>query len=362
MSLELRTEEIFQAASDQSAFESLSGLMADRLQARSGVLHWRHQAEDQEEVSYSGYFKPEHMQLFGDHFAGDDLWSRAIKEQPGAGRVWNCENLVSSHTYQSSRIYNEWIRPMGDDTFHCLGGVLRMGPIVTELGFHRGRSQPAFDEDDVEALNGHLDAISHLVKIRYRLRKAEQAEASSAAIQDALAFGIVTMNAEGRVLSLNRGAAAILQRLDGLSLFGNTLHSSSPSVQNALATAIKRTAACDGPISALLVPRASGGFYEVSLVSRWAGSRRQVQAFVHDRSARDTSVPGRLRMLYKLTQAEAEIAVALEAQSVVELAQARGTAVDTVRSQVKSISSKLGCHRQSEIVSIVSHLPKLAYN
>jgi DNA-binding CsgD family transcriptional regulator len=65
-------------------------------------------------------------------------------------------------------------------------------------------------------------------------------------------------------------------------------------------------------------------------------------------------------MLYNLTQAEAEIAVALEAKSIVELAQTRGTAVDTVRSQVKNISSKLGCHRQSEIVSIVSHLPKLA--
>jgi len=107
----------------QGAFDRLSGLMAERLGARSGVLHWRHHEEDQEEVSYSGHFTAEHMQVFGRHFAGDDLWSQTLKEQAGGNRAWNCSDLVSSHTYESSRIYNEWIRPMGVSNLPKLAGA-----------------------------------------------------------------------------------------------------------------------------------------------------------------------------------------------------------------------------------------------
>lgn len=360
MTLHVRTEEIYEAATDQGQFERLSARFAEGLGARSGVIHWRDASQDEEEISYSGYFSASQMAVFGEHFANEDVWSGAIKAACTSNRTWNCGELVSPRAYEGSRIYNEWIRPMGDDTFHCLGGVLRMGAIVAEFGFHRGRGQAAFDAADVRALDGHLDHLRQLITIRHRIRAGARAQASLAAVQDALAYGIFTMTTDGRIVHHNQGAEAILQRGDGLVVRAGRLHAVSSLDEKALAAALERAGSSHAPAGALLIPRKGGGHYEMSLVSSWVGTRRQIDAFVHDRDCRDATLPGRLRTLFHLTATEAEVAVALEAMSVSEIAAVRGTTVETIRSQVKSVSGKLGCSRQSEIVAVICNLPKLA--
>ena len=353
----LHTAEIYEAATDDAAFDRLAGSLGKRLGARSGVIHWRH-PEDGEEVSYSGHFSAEHMEVYDLHFGEHDLWSHAIRAAD-ARRAWDCAELVTPRDYEASRIYNDWIRPMGDDTFHCIGGRFRSGSIVAEVGFHRGRAQPAFDAAAVRVLDGYLIHIRQLVSLRHKLRAAACIEASLAAAQDAVRFGVITLAGDGRVVRCNRRAETILKRGDGLMLRGGRLHTLHAPSRGTLAGAVARAFRCEGYVDALLVPRTGGGTYELSFVSCWAGTRREVQAFVHDRQDRDPSLVARLRALYGLTAAEADVAAGLETATLAELAASRGTSVETVRSQIKAISAKLGCQRQLEIVSLIAKLPQL---
>ena len=360
MTRPLRTAEIFDAATDDGLFASLSARFATSLGARSGVIHWHHADDEQdEEVSYCGYFSAGQMDEYARHFANDDLWVQAIHAPAAFGQIWNCSALVPPQTFQNSRIYNEWIRPMGDDSFHCLGGVIRAGSVLAQVGFHRGRTQAAFGLAEVQALKGSVDQLRQLFTIRHKLRAAARAEASLSAAQDAIGYGIIAFAANGRIIHHNQTAEDILRRGDGLVSHHGTLQAVTPSGQRMLAAAIEAAAACEHTPGAFVIPRRGGGFYEVSLVSSWAGTRRQLQAVVHDPALADGSRPARLRNLYGLTVAEAEVAIALECASVAELALSRGTSVETIRSQVKAIASKLGCSRQSEIVAITCNLPKL---
>jgi DNA-binding CsgD family transcriptional regulator len=64
-----------------------------------------------------------------------------------------------------------------------------------------------------------------------------------------------------------------------------------------------------------------------------------------------------LRMVYSLTEAEADIALLLaEGHSPEAIAVARNTTIGTTRMQIKAIYAKLGVHRQSELVSRLGQL------
>lgn len=355
----LRPEEIYDAATDSALFAGLAGRLADSVGARSGVLHWRDAATEHEDISYSGYFSAEQMAVYAEHFEADDLWSAAISAPDPANRVHNCAELVPPQQYESGRLYNEWIRPMGDDSFHCLGGALRVGSVVAEFGFHRGRTQQAFGEREVRALNGQVGHLRRLVAIRHRLWQADRTEAALSGAQDAIGYGVITLSAAGRLVQHNRAADAILSRGDGLVLRSGRLAATAPATRSRLAAMLDETRAT-GSARALQIPRTGGGRYELSMMSIWSDGERRIVVVAHDPDGTDPSLPARLRSRYGLSAAEAEIAIALAAaMSPAEVADQRRTSLETVRNQIKTISTKLGCSRQPEIVAMVRNLPRL---
>jgi DNA-binding CsgD family transcriptional regulator len=301
------------------------------------------------------------MATFSDHFSDDDLWACAISSPHAADRLWNCDDLVAPRTYAMSRIYNEWIRPMGDDTFHCLGGVLRLGSVTAKLGFHRGRSQGPFDADDVAVLSSYLGQIRQLVLIRGKLAAAAQRESELTAAQDAIGYGLLTLALDGRVSAQNRAAEAMIRRGDGLAVRAGRLAADTSLGGRELEAAVSRAAS--GGIAeagALRIPKARGGHYELSVVPSWSDGRRHIVVVVHDRGREDPSLHRRLRALYQLSNAEADIALQLAGGvTVAELAHHRRTGIGTVRNQVKAIAAKLGCSRQTEIAARIADMPRL---
>lgn len=66
---------------------------------------------------------------------------------------------------------------------------------------------------------------------------------------------------------------------------------------------------------------------------------------------------GLLRMVYRLTEAEADVALWLaEGHSPEAIAVARNTSIGTARMQIKAIYAKLDVHRQSELVFRLNQL------
>jgi DNA-binding CsgD family transcriptional regulator len=350
MACRLRAEDIYDAATDDAAFDQLATFLAEAVGARSGVVHWKDFREETEEVSYSGYFTDDQMAEYEREFAAADLWSTAVNLPDRLNRTWNCDLLVSPKEYENGRLYNEWIRPMGDDTFHCLGGALRTETAIGEIGFHRGRGQPAFGEEEVRTVEEALVHLRRMVAFRSKLGAERRRSLHASASLDILGHGVLTLDTGG-----------ILRRGDGLVLNGRRPVACHPADQNALQAALDRAIAPEAPeAGGVLVNRGEGRPYELSVLSASVDGHRQIIVVVTDPDSRNAGLKDRIRGLYGLTLAEAEVAELLAlGWSPRRIADHRCVSTDTIHSQLKAIFSKLGCRRQSELVAMISSLPRL---
>lgn len=362
MSLPIPTEEIYDAATDDQCLERLASRLTLQLGARSGVVHWRHLQTNTGDISYSGYFTDAQMEEYDRHFADCDLWAEAFAAPRAANRAWNVDHLVPSGTYERSRIFNEWIRPMGDDSFHCLAAGLRTDTLHADIGFHRAKSQGPFQEEAVAQLEECLRHLQRMMTIRSRIAAAERARESASVALNGIGYGLFTLLPNGRIIQCNDAAEAIAERQDGLLVRDARLSALLLDDQKALRTAIEKAVAPSGSeASALRVGRRGGGHYEVSVVAVHAGlAGRQVLITVTDPDSQDASLAARLRTLYRLSASEAEVAIRIsEGASLADLAQQRKVAIGTIRNQTKAVAEKLGCGRQAEIVALVRGLPRL---
>lgn len=101
-------------------------------------------------------------------------------------------------------------------------------------------------------------------------------------------------------------------------------------------------------LSSLLPERTIGAF----------GTSPALLAVAHEQHGMSEPDPAVVASAFGLTRAEARIAIAFAlGLSVEQIAARRCKAVSTVRSQVKSMLAKMGCTRQSEVVSRVLALP-----
>ncbi|WP_022682977.1 helix-turn-helix transcriptional regulator [Sphingobium bisphenolivorans] len=358
----IRTEEIYDAAADDAAFDQLAATLAEAVGARSAVIHWGHGADHAAEISYSGYFSDAQMALYDEEFQSDDIWGTALVQRDQANRVWNCEAIVPDAVYEGSRIYNEWIRPMGDDTFHCLGGIVQRGAVLGHIGLHRGRTQKQFDAQELHAVQQSIDHIGRMFEIRSKLDRAAHYGRSLHATIDMVGHAVFTLNAQGVLIDCNRAADRILSRGDALTLRQRRIKAREARDEDALQAALRAAAARqDSQASAIFVHREQGLPYMLSIAAVRIGSERQVVVIATDPADRDMSLTSRIRALYGLTRAEAEVVEALCAgQGLEELSQERGVAINTVRTQLKNIYVKLDCSRQSELVARISQLPRLS--
>ena len=80
--------------------------------------------------------------------------------------------------------------------------------------------------------------------------------------------------------------------------------------------------------------------------------------FIFDPEATPALTKDLVRKLFSLSEAEAELAVALcGGNTSDDIAKERGTSINTVKSQLKSIFLKTGTKRQSELVSLLLASP-----
>ncbi len=355
----IRTEDIYDAATDDDAFDRLAARLAEGIGARSAVLHWGNRPGDVAEISYSGYFTADQMAVYDAEFQEDDLWGGALDGRP-SNRVWAFDTMVPDSAYEGSRIYNEWIRPMGDDTFRCLGGIVQHGEAIGHVGLHRGRRQRAFDARDVAIVQDQVGHLGRMFDIRRKLDRAVHHGRALHATLDLLDHAVFTLATDGLIVASNRAADAMLRRGDTLLLRRRRIAARDVRDDAHLQAALRAAAARDATqASALALHRERGTVYLVSIAAIWTGDRRQIVMIVTDPHGRDASLVDRVRTLYGLTAAEADIVVGLsEGKAVEAVAQERAVSLGTVRSQLKAIYLKMDVTRQSELVARVARLPR----
>jgi DNA-binding CsgD family transcriptional regulator len=351
-------EEIYNAATDDECFAGLAARLAQRLGARSGVVHYTASSPLREETSYSGWFTPEQMEVYSAEFAGDDLWAHALQKYGGESAAIDCSSLVPPRVYEESKIYNEWVRAIGDDTFHCIAASFKLGEVTAKVGFHRGRLERPFSEATLAELDRLLPHLRRMLRIRTQLMTANMSAALYRSALDAMAQATFIVDSKGLLLKSNITGEEMLRRGDVLRLSQGRLTSFAAAQESAIECGIAEAAHNYLP-TAIRIKGEHNTYCDLSFVPVGAGVDGQKILVLANGTARsDPTLTIRLSALYRLTSAEAVVASLLsDGLSVADIAACRHASVETVRSQVKSIMSKLGCRRQGEIIARIAHLP-----
>jgi DNA-binding CsgD family transcriptional regulator len=169
------------------------------------------------------------------------------------------------------------------------------------------------------------------------------------------ALGMVLCSPSGAVVAANPAAAERLRKRDGLMREAGMLAAESPVDTAELRRSVKRTAETGVPDS-LLIRRANGS-PPLMAVTRAVGhgERRGVVVAMRDTGCRSPLFAPRIKAIFRLAPAEADIITQLALGSdLSEIAAARGVTINTIRTQMASAMLKVGVNRQAELVATIA--------
>lgn len=305
-------------------------------------------------------FGADGLRLYAEHFHKSDLWAQRMATRPM--RALLSADICTDEEFANSEIYTDLGRQHGNGAFYVVGSVFPVGAEVAVIGFHHTRPSGPFARSHAQALDRLLPHFRQALRVRARLKEAEQRSSSLQALIDSVQHGVALATLDGAVLHANVAAQELLRQQDGLSLAaGGRLVASRPTETNALRALLAGCAAPTGG-GALSMPRPSGARpFEVLAVPLSTVNRRDVPqrasaiVFLHDPEGGAEPLPGMLASLYRLTPAESRLATELLGHLTLgEIAERRDVSVATLRSQLKGLFGKTATNRQSELIGLLT--------
>lgn len=318
---------------------------------------------------YRADFQSDEIATYLTRYLPLDLWTNrvaALVKRAGPDAVPKTRisgNLVPDAEYSRSEFYTDFGKRVG--LRHVIGTILPLGAAgLMPIGLHRPDGDPPFDADDARLLDHLLPHLRRAVQLRHRLVPGPPSAAPGVAALDALATGVMVVDAEMRLLLVNAAAEALVSGVSGIRIVRRTLGGTAPQGtvmavhrdDNAALSALVRATALDGssggavrlrneslsPATAALVTPLPRRLSDApgSLSGRVAG-----QALLLLRDLSSTTLvppsPEMLRDLFGLTPAEAEVACAISGGvTKSSVAASRGLRESTVRTQVRAILEK----------------------
>jgi DNA-binding CsgD family transcriptional regulator len=351
---EVRSEDIYEALFDDEALGRLPQRLADIAGARSALMFWRHH-DGIYEVMGSTHFSDRIVGLFPE-ILPIDLWNQAALSHPN--QLIRTDLYVTPQAYERSTAFNEYLRPDGDDTFHCMGQSIITPFGAGVIGLHRGRSAATFDETDQAALGAQMGDVIKVLRLRGELASGRRRADLARGAVNGLGLCVMTVRGDRRILDLNPAAEDVLRCASGLMDRAGFLTATTVTAANRLAGAVAAATARDGAsATSFIVERGTQAAEYLVTVAPMKGAALVV---FRNPDAEDGSLVERLRSVYGLTAAEATVAIDLaRGRSVADLCLLRGAQPNTLRKQIKIVAGKMGVNRQSEIVARVVGLPEL---
>ena len=204
---------------------------------------------------------------------------------------------------------------------------------------------------------------STLADLKSRLQAAELERQVFAGVMDRLLVGVLILDDAGQPVCVTPAAREMLDQADGLRLRGTHLHAAGAAEDRDLQQAIRDAIALarngsGSSARALSVSRPSGlrdlGIVIQALPAADVAARPSIAIFIRDPERTVAVENEALRHLFGLTPAEAEVARKLaEGLSLEQAAQSLHISRNTARAHLRSIFSKSGITRQSDLVRIL---------
>lgn len=229
------------------------------------------------------------------------------------------------------------------------------------IGLHRSFEAEPFSDSELNTLKvlyPHLQRALRIHKELHRLRSRQQ---TLQALLDRLVMGLVILNPMEEVVYCNPVAQNLLVKHQALHIGqDNRLQAYYGNEQQQLQTMINQLNTSDHHSShsnlAISLHHPDAEHVLNVMIAALNDSQREYSdgkvALYFSTPDLTFDVPSStLKMLYGMTPAESQVAVALvNGLTPVRIAEIHGVSVGTVRSQLKSIYSKMGVDNQQSVI------------
>jgi DNA-binding CsgD family transcriptional regulator len=348
------------------------GEIFDHLHARGGML-WSHQATpDAFGLWVPCRLHPESLAEYSRHYHQKDVWLQAYQARGvRSGEVVTGDMLVPRASFLRSAFYRDFLRRY--DYVHLLFGVLHRQETADALvpnvhvSIYRGQADAPFNDTDREKLQALLPHLQQATAVNFHLADRDHRLATAQSAVNMLHPALFLADGAGHIVQSNQAAEGLLAENDGLSLKDNRLQAAKAADHQELNRLFMHGTHASGKADALLyITRPSGKKPYIAVRIRMTehsrkapDARRPYQILlVHDPEGGRVINLAALRARYALTSAECGILEALvKVGSPKAIAAHMGNSENTVRTHLKSIFSKTGAHRQSELIQLALAVP-----
>lgn len=303
----------------------------------------------------------EALERYATRYAAEDVLALHIQRQPIA--TFCASNLdLQPSDYEGTDFHREYLLPF-DIHSACAAVVMREGDWVTQLFLQRGRRQPGFGREELARFGRLVPHLQRALQMRQRFADLQMGRNVLTGGLDMLSMPAILVDEFGRVSHHNRSAAAILEQRCDLWLQDGHLQCRSTASARQLGLEITKAVAASRGHGAeapgvVLLPRAGQKDLMLLVSPLLAGGPGGALLFAFDPGQVPSVTAGLVQRLFDLSEAEAELAVALCSGLTLEEASAgRGTSTHTARSQLKSIFNKTGTNRQADLISVLLTSP-----
>ena len=279
-------------------------------------------------------------------------------------RLVTIADVLSESEWRASAYYRDWCAPHG--VYHVMAADIgtRDGGVY---GFRvtRDEHSPPFSPADEELGRRLLPHIKRALNLHLSIHQDRKVISLYSRAMAQLMVGVVVLDKDCQVIECNPAATAILEMQDGLRVIGKQLEATYANDNRKLQRMVKDALTHNenskvALTEAVSISRPSGQLswgVVVQSISpdQWTEGKQRpaVAVFVRDTEGK-TQPPVRLaQQLFQLTPAETMLAIQLaNGLSLEEAAEALNIRRNTARAHLRSIFSKTGVRRQTELVRI----------
>jgi DNA-binding CsgD family transcriptional regulator len=273
-------------------------------------------------------------------------------------------DVTSEQEWRASAYYLDYCKHQG--VFHVMAADIatRDGGLY---GFRvtRAEGQPDFSRAELEFCGLLLPHIKRALNLHLSINQDRKVSTLYSHAMTQMLVGVVILDQNGLVIECNPAATAIFGLKDGLTVDAGQLQSSysddNRKLQKLLREALNATHMEQlGVTQAMTVTRPSGKLSWGLILQRissdqWTEGKQRpsLAVFVRDTEGRVDPSVRLAQQLFQLTPAETALAIQLaNGLSLEEATEALGIKRNTGRAHLRSIFSKTGVRRQTELVRI----------
>ena len=318
-------------------------------------------------LSASENFDADARRDYGAHYHDRNVWfQRALPRPPPV--VVRGEELIEEQDFLRTEFCADWCSRV--DIFHMIGCTYPLPDgLVGGSGVHRTRRQGPFDEADKRLYALLMGHFARAVELSLRLGVSAGNDTVAPDIVEALALGVILLDADRRVIQANRVAKAVLTRRHWLTVVDGRLrtihHGSLGLLSWRIAEAARTGAGVGLDPGTVLRLRAPGGAALPVLIApfrvatgAWGARRPTAALLFRDPDSAVAPQGASISTVYDLSPAEGRLVAQLVAgDSLTEAARRAGISLNTAKTQLKSVFARTGFTRQAQLVADVRANP-----